>query len=74
MNQTTFARALKANRSRLQCSQEALARALGVSLSTLCNWEKGLDPKPLTQAGVLGQLDTMTLDDPRLKPAQIVPA
>ena len=71
MNQTTpipFGEALKAQRRRLQISQEVAARVVGVSVSCWCNWERGNDPRLFTRTGAMAVLESLQPGDPRLLP------
>ncbi len=52
-----FAKYLRDTRGALGVTQEALARDLEVTLSSLQKWERGLqEPKPLTQRGIRAAL------------------
>jgi DNA-binding transcriptional regulator YiaG len=65
---TTFSDTIKAERARLGISQAVTAWVLGVSLSTVANWERGRSPNALTQSGALAVLAGIQPGDPRLVP------
>ena len=58
----TFADRIRTARLTAGLTQPAAARLLGVSLATVCNWEKGRTEPPtepvLTQTDVLANLDS----------------
>ncbi len=69
--QRTFSDHLRSERERLKISQEICARVLGVSLSCLCSWERGQEPKELTKAGVSARLTQLNPGDPELLPNRL---
>jgi len=69
----TFADRIRAARLAAGLTQPAAARLLGVSLATVCNWEKGRTEPPtepvLTQDGVLARLNNQVSAWPPIETA-----